>query len=404
MKRSGFLATSLLVGMLDDDHKAVLKRLFEWHSSGGWRGIMALLPWTYSESTRYHFSFDQKHGQLKLDACSSAIEAHRRAINIEGLCARLVAYLHSVVDRSTALRRLAPQHLNESRLLIASGVSLYGAGPAFWACSQSSGVLAKLSLLIKEDERLSDPAADLKALLEELQASRAAAFQRRYVVTELDWGMPLLALASTRLREPLSKLDDPAAASEVLRVFTADQQHRIEAYCEDLKPLLRYGGQLTELARRIYGLASAFKVVGDEAKIAFPENCKFCQLDGQGSMLGLDGKVSSLGHMQFSLAGKPVPPIQFPDMCRDLRPLTAERLEELTSGRVAVEQRLCYDMLTTLQLKAGTPKTVELMLKGRAQLISRLQTDSHLKNLTHILPPTASMPEAIYEPGVLFGA
>ena len=94
-------------------------------------------------------------------------------------------------------------------------------------------------------------------------------------------------------------------------------------------------------------------------------------------------------------------PLPFPDIYSSLQ--TDEKLlGELVAARLDKENALIRDMLMSLFGSEDDTNTITVMLRGRRNALRRMQEDSHQAKLTSILPPTASMPSALYAPEQLF--
>ena len=378
----------LLVGLLSEAHQKTLQRLLRFFKPADWHGCAALLPWNYPEATRYHYA---------QEPAASHLECHRRALRLEAAVSSLVAYISAVVQKTSTLKRLSEKALAAAHAVVSSGSGLYGAGGGFWTPPPpSSGILSKLAPGSCILSKLAPHAGDLLyADLLWLANHRQAAFACHYLVaTELDWGAPLLGLVQST--PELLDLECEAKAAAALRIFTEDRAQRLTVYAESLKPLAQYGGRLTAYLHRVYDLAVAFKPLGDEARCDFPDNCKPLKIDDDGYGLGLDGRPSSLGHLQYSLAGKAVPPIPFPPACAGLDPLPPDAIATLAGQRMALEEA------RVLSLSKDEPRAIGALRRGASNVRAMLSEDSHLKNLTHALPPTASMPEAVFDPEVVF--
>lgn len=381
---------SLLTGLLG--HTETLQSLFKFWQQGTWTGCTALLHFNYSEYTNYGVPPSP-------DAYASVLELHRRAIRLEGALSRLTKFIAAVTERSQSLKRLSHQALTDAAAVLASGSGAFGAGVYFWAAPPNSGLVQKLLNALPQGREgaCANPEADW------LASRRGVAFTRLHPrITELDWGIPLLALAF-KLREHFHRLEAPEAASLVLGALRSDTEDKLKVYHQELVPLALYGGRLTKYYERVLALASAFKALGEAARVDFPQDCKLAALDESGRMLGLDGRPSTLGHYEFSLAGKPVPLIPFPEACCSLQPLPIADLAALVTARVGAEEALINDLSAALP-PGIQPKAVQRMLQGRAYTLALLNGDSHLSNRTLCLPPTASLPEAVYDPEVVFGA
>ena len=383
---------TLLVGLLG--HIETLQGLVDWWQQGDWSGCTALLHFNYSEFTNYGFPPTPT-------PYASVLELHRRALRLEGAVSSLSTYLAAVVQNSHGLKRLSQLSLADAAAVLASGSGAYGTGRDFWTpAPPSSSVVHKLLGALSPAKDAAPPNQEAAWLA----ANRINAFTRLHPgITELDWGISLLALVF-RLQQHLARLETAEAAESLRGALQRDTANKLHVYYQQLLPLALYGGNLTKYLERVYALALAFKPLGDEARIDFPANCKLATLDDSGRMLGLDGRPSPLGHLEFSLAGKAVPLIPFPDTCRQLQPLPPDQLSTLVSVRICHEETLIEEMLAMCfpSGSSGEPKALQAMRLGRSNMLVRMMDDSHLFQRTYVLPPTASLPDAVYDPEAVF--
>ena len=127
-------------------------------------------------------------------------------------------------------------------------------------------------------------------------------------------------------------------------------------------------------------------------------------INQDGKLIGPDGQPTSTGHFSLpeaSLAdGDSRSPLPFPYSCCDIHP--NDQLKPLADARIAKEERLLRDMLTTIYGSADEPRTIAVMRRGTQNALRRLSDDSHQARLTSVFSPTASMPAASYLPEQLF--
>ena len=365
VKHSRFTKTPhLLVGLLSEAHQRSLSKLLKFFKAYDWQGCAALLPWNFLDEPKYHYPSSPEPF-----ACH--LECHRRVLRLEAAVASLAIYIGNVAQRSHTLLRVAQKALKDTHAVLAAGSGAYGGGAAFWhPPPATSGILSKLAPFAgAPDEEV-----------QWLAAHREGAFASPFLIaTELDWGLPLLGLVSA-----FSSLESEEGAAQALAACTAFREERLTVYRESLKPLALYGGRLTRYLGKVHALATAFKPLGADFKIDFPDNCKPYELE-DGKILGLDKRPAALGHHSF----KQSLPIPFAEDCAFLEPLPADQIASLKAKRYAAEAALVE--------RLGDSQPVANMWRGFSQVQSILAEDSHLKNATHVLPPTASMLEAVFD-------
>ena len=195
------------------------------------------------------YSIDFTYGvgpEVERKACF--LELWRRALNLEGALAKLVAYLDRVFECVVAtspsppghmpprLSSVPPKVIGNVRSLLLAGAGLYGCGKAFW----HEGLARKAYL--EALPACGDP--QITERIKWLQGGRAAAFEVLYPhVDELSL-LPTLALVFS-LREPLSHLNEETCRKQVLEIMKGERDSRVRLYSDCLGWLERYGGELT---------------------------------------------------------------------------------------------------------------------------------------------------------------
>ena len=382
-------------------HLETLNKIYQWHHAPAWKGLMALFPWTSMECIRYDFDF-----QDQIHPSASVLEAHRRALQLERVCHDLTDYLCRSMSKIEHMYGFTKQHLERCKAAITAGSGLFGWGSNFWEPAPKS--LQAVERITKVNDCCADE--DMAKQVKWLQENRTAAFTRSYTVTtELDWGVPMLALCFKH-QAALAHLDESEKAEAMLKVFKDETNERIKLYIMDLEPLLLYGGRLTRYVADLYALCSTHfsilgRIPGSKHVLSFPNNCKLLTVNSEGQLIGRDGQPTPGGHLALPEAslsdGDSRPPFPFPEACCQLCPNEAE-LQRLTDDRRAKEERRLQDMLQSLFNSADDTKTVSVMRTGKHNALRRLREDSHQARLTVVFPPTASMPGAVYAPEQLF--
>lgn len=165
------------------------------------------------------------------------LELWRRALKLEDALAKLLKFLLEIVEcvAPSALNAVPPQTRGNVRALLASGAGLYGGGSAFWTPRP-------ITCLVKLNEG-GDP--KVQETIKWLGDNRADAFTALSpFIEELNVLLPTLAHVAT-LHEDLCRLDDLAAAQEVLRALGEDRELRMRVYTSCCGWLVLYGGKLT---------------------------------------------------------------------------------------------------------------------------------------------------------------
>ena len=389
----------LLLLELSQSHLVILQKLYKWHHEGSWKGMMALFPYPSLESSKYDFNLQQGHPS------ASVLEAHRRVLELERACHDLTDYLCQSMSKIEYMNGFTEKHLKFSIAAISAGGGLFGAGEAFWT-PPPSNLIAMERLTKAYSGDVSCQMADDSLWLHK---NRPAAFTRTYAVpTELCWGMPLLALLFKH-QCTLAHLDEEDKALAMHTLFEEEVAERIKVYAMDMQHLLCYGSRLTRYVRDLYKLCNDHyetlgRIPGLKHRLSLPTNCRLLTINQEGKMIAPNGQPSSLGHFALpepSPANQNRQPLPFPDIYSSLQ--TDEKLlGELVAARLDKENALIRDMLMSLFGSEDDTNTITVMLRGRRNALRRMQEDSHQAKLTSILPPTASMPSALYEPEQLF--
>ena len=359
---------------LPAEHLQAVKDLIHWHQGArGWTGFWALSPRPpILDCCRYGVP-DQP------DPCASILEIHRRIIELERALNALAMYIHEVAVKTKTIRQLSRNHITAAHGILSAGCGIWGKG--FWTCPPpDSAAVQKLSLF----EPPAKPLLEAPAGLRDLEHAYP-------LLSELDWGLPLLALYRAN---PMDR-EDPAAFLAVLR---SDEEDRRRVYMEALKPRLLYGGLLSRYVQGAFDVAKAFESL-NEPGISFPRNCRLCAVNDKGFMVGPDGSPIAAGHMQFA-PGK-APPIPFPASCLAVKPLPSMELAGVIAARRQKESAAIDGLLSSLGISSSV--VVEARNRAIKTVDDALRTDTHRDNRTDFLQPTASMMEAVHTPSMMYG-
>ena len=195
-------------------------------------------------------------------------------------------------------------------------------------------------------------------------------------------------------------LDDEIEAVQVLLSISQYIDKRAAVYCKDLESILHYGARLTQFTSDLQILCQSFKGLG---QVPFTTAGRFHELNVGGRLLGPDGRVIQSGLDRAPVVGRENWILPFPVECLGIVPdPDAKRLCE----RLAEEDRvLICRMVDDLQAETGdstVPAILAYTNAGHDFVKRTLQNDSFRLNLTSVLPPSASLLTAWYEPDVVF--
>lgn len=368
---------------LSESHVEILDKLFAQFHYNDWRGIYALLQRPNMSCTTYNFSTSKPlHRSLNF------VEAHRRVIRMEQDVHRLASYLEaSITAGHRALRSIAPNHLAAAYSI------LMHLNPTSTAMDRIFPILP------------SPPSAVIPQLTEELiwlKTNRASALERHSpYLTELDWGLSWIATLHG-LKPSMLRLDDELEAQSVLMSIMQYSDRRTTVYCKDIEHLLHYGGRLTRFTTDLQFLCQCFKGLG---QVPFTTAGRFHELNVKGELVGPNGRAipSGLHGQSNQLPGREDWILPFPVECIDIVPdKDAQRLCE----QLAEEDRLSISRML-VALAGGipissVPPILTYTAAGHAFVKQALENDTFELNLTSVLPPSASLPAAWYEPDVVF--
>jgi hypothetical protein len=294
----------------DPDHKKAIVGLREWHHVTNWKGtgMHTFYPYLFAEATKY--GYDNEN--LSAMECS-VFETHRRILRLEQIIEKMTRYLHLVISKSATLHLISMKTQQAIRNILEAGSGMFGKGKDFW--TQVSSIQALLKIPKFNNPNDSETDTVLQETINWLCQNRKVAFTRYYPVgTDLQWGLPTLALCFHH-RGLLENLAQESSAKAALKELTTDVNNRIKVYVEDLRPLVRYGGEITKYARYVLKTCEATQQAGIAVEIPLPKDFHICSLTPQGLIIGPDGRGTRLGHMEVSGI------IPFPESCCLINPL-----------------------------------------------------------------------------------
>ena len=364
---------------ISDQHRSTLKKLIGYFHCTETGGVFTTLQWPNMNSLCYSLK-----AVAPFKKSFNAIEIHRRTMNIEEAVEGIAHYLESAIceGRST-LRSVAPMDLVNAYTVLKHNAPVATKTPAM-----------ELILEIIPLDDFSKFETTLHELASQLKECRAQALTRHCpFLNELGWGAGLLAMLYSVLG-PLKHLDTEMEAENVLSTVMAFVNRRNDTYIKDLEPALLYGSRLTAFTTEIHNLCNKFNAL----KPTPPDLAgKFHDVDSNGRILKADGLPASMGMLKPP-AGRenwllPIP-AEFLDTVPD------PQTEAICQSMVSDEQRLIDAMLSDLGI-TNSP-LIAHMHAGNARIKALLQADRPGLNLTSVLPPSASLPTAWFEPDVVF--
>ncbi len=122
-------------------------------------------------------------------------------------------------------------------------------------------------------------------------------------------------------------------------------------------------------------------------------------LDKNGRMKGPDGMSLPFGHFDPSALRGLLP---FDIELTKMSPIPFEEAQAIVERQIKKEDACIGDMLADCGIVPADCPALQCMLNARRRVAWILRNDTHLKMLTAILPPTASMPEAVFSPKELY--
>lgn len=305
----------------------------------------------------------------------NCIEAHRRLIKLEEACDTLTQYLSDVIcGAHKSLRLMAQKHLADAYAVLVKPKE-----------DKESAVSAH-EYIAKAVPSATTIASDFAERRKWLESNRKEALNRMGpVLTELDWGLPMLGLFHS-LISSMRCLEDEIEAKTTFISIQTFLDKRAYVYVKDMEPILRYGGLLTQYTRDLQSLCQKFTGLGTMAKIHFPKTGHFHELDSHGRIVGSDGRILPLGIFSISqsLAGREEWLLPFPEECCKIVP--DPNLKQITDDHAEEERRLVVQMLMDLQIQVIAP-IMEIAAVGRGNVKRLLAEDNYKLNNTSILPP-----------------
>ena len=133
--------------------------------------------------------------------------------------------------------------------------------------------------------------------------------------------------------------------------------------------------------------------------VVIPKPVKLIPLDKNGYMKGIDLTPLTRGHFDQS-AMKGILP--FDVEMSEYRLQSPEDMQAAIDRQLDKETRQIAVMLEAVKIRPEESPAVQCMLNARRRVGWIHQNDSHIKMLTKDLPPTASMPDAVFSPGEIY--
>ena len=369
--------TPLLTVDFTVSHKDVLSKIFNLLHGSRWDGIYLLLPWANMTYPTY--------GTIgKPQPSLSAVEAHRRILRMEEANATMIKYIDAVIrGGQSSIRVIAAKHLADAYAVLTS-------------TSSSSVAFSAPELIYKANKAATKLPSHLGEQAKWLNDNRNLGSQ--LYLTELDWGVPILALFHSLLPS-LGQLDNETEARAVLAAVTTFCDKRASVYTKTMGPVLVYGAKLTQYTADLQALCYNFTGLGIKAKVPYTQAGRFHELDVNGKLLGIDGRVLEVG-LDGVIPAREKWLLPFPIECMHI--VLEPGLAEICRAHAEEEKALVDSMLAGLNIRS--PPLLSYRDIGNERVNKILSSDSFELGLTDILAPSASMRSARYQPEMVFGA
>ena len=301
---------------------------------------------------------------------TSALELHRRVLRLERAAADLAHYLRQAARLNEASFACQEQAVRDDlACVLRFGGGLCGGGGEFWVARRADDFDAGRS--------------NLMLVIQLLRGSRQSAFAREYALVEdVTWGLPVVCrLAVTLQATPLAT---PQRLVETLTHFFRIRAHIID---QEKQPLLVYGAHLTCYCRRLQQLAM---LAGP-----LPPHLHVPRLTPQGGLqvYTLEGYVLAPAPGEGPIPMDAAIPID-ERFCNG--PFTAPpEVRAMVLRRQRQEGQEAEDVVSLLGMRA--PPALSCLRRFQRIVLACMQDDSHLKNATMHLAPTASLRNAVFD-------
>lgn len=394
VRRSAYKGHLLTVDFAQS-HRDIISKIFSLIHCTGWEGIYVFLPWTNMICTRYAMDITKP-----MHPCLNFIEAHRRVLKMEEACTELLQYLSATVECThKQLLLMSANNLRDAfHALISNADGGLGSGEGFWSSQGSAHAAEHIAKVSPSAVTSHSPFTEN---MEWLKNNRKESLTRHCpLLTEFDWGMPLLGLLYSLL-SPMGKLEDESEAQTVLATLMGFIDKRVYVYTRDIAPILLYGARLTQYTTDLQRLCHDFTCLGTKAGVPFTKAGRFYKLDRDGRLLGSDGRVVSngLNTTTTGIAGSEKLLLPFPLEYINIVPEPG--LQDLSRIHAEEEMKLVTSMLDDLNLDQSA-QILAYMQAGHARVKKLLVEDTFHFKFTRILPSSASMPDAWYDPSAVF--
>lgn len=165
------------------------------------------------------------------------------------------------------------------------------------------------------------------------------------------------------------------------------------------------------LVQKTHEWCEEFGTVAKELKMEKPMGINVVSLSQDGKTIGLDGQELPKGHLDPYWKGGLLP---FPVNCMSVVPLPLDEIKAMAGQYREIQDGFLQAMFLSPGVKEALAaigmtgasvsdlKAVRCMRKGAATITAWLGDDCHKKMLTCYLPPTASMPDAVYMPEKIY--
>ncbi len=316
---------------------------------------------------------------------------------MEEACAELLQCLSATVESThKQLLLMSANNLRDAfHILISHADGGLGSGEGFWS---SPGSAHAAEHIVKVSPSAATSQSSFTENMEWLKNNRKESLTRHCpLLTELDWGIPLLGLLYSLL-SPMGKLEDESEAQTVLATLMGFIDKRVYVYTRDIAPILLYGARLTQYTTNLQKLCHEFTCLGTKAGVPFTKAGRFYKMDRDGRLLGSDGRIISNG-LNTTTAGSEKWLLPFPLEYINIVPEPG--LQDLSRIHAEEEMKLVTSMLDDLNLDQSA-QILAYMDAGHARVKKLLAEDTSHFKFTRILPSSASTPDAWYDPNAVF--
>lgn len=137
----------------------------------------------------------------------------------------------------------------------------------------------------------------------------------------------------------------------------------------------------------------------ENGRVDLSRHPKVVSIDRYGYMTGRDMKRIELGHFD---PNAPTGLLPFDAELAKISPIPPDEASRIGREQLAKEDGWIARMLEAYGIPEGGSPALACMLRARKRCAGILESDSCAKRLSQILAPTASMPDAVFNPGAVY--